>query len=482
MFAGPGSGPLLAAAAAWNALASELASSAASFGSVTSDLASGSWLGPASAAMMGVASQYAGFLGQAAAQAEEAANQASVAAAAFESALAATVQPAVVTANRALMQVLANTNWLGQNAPAIADIEAAYEQMWALDVAAMAGYHFDASVAAERLAPWRQILHAIGTSRSSQSAHRAAVRHHHASQALLESALLNSLSNSTGSGEGKSNLGPGNAGSQNLGSGNTGNNNIGFGNHGNANIGFANTGNGDIGFGLTGNNQIGFGGFNSGSGNIGFGNSGTGNIGFFNSGTGNVGIGNSGSYNIGVLNSGNALNGAMNTSLWNPGLAGTGMVAASPDASLLAPGNYVTGGLSAANLSSTILNPAVANAGAFTPGLASPDLFSAAPAGPAFAGPAGPVSTGAFDLGTPSPNVSAAAGGLNTTTPLLRTAVPAGFLHSGTSDSGARTAATRDPDLGNSGAEGIPSSGFFRSDRSLAVVPELGHGQPDAPE
>ena len=85
------------------------------------------------------------------------------------------MQPAVVAANRALMQVLANTNFLGQNAPAIADIEAAYEQMWALDVSAMAGYHFDASAAAERLAPWRKILHAIGAGRAQS--HSAAARH-----------------------------------------------------------------------------------------------------------------------------------------------------------------------------------------------------------------------------------------------------------------------------------------------------------------
>src|SRR5271166_4769190 len=192
MFAGPGSGPLLAAATAWNELASELASSAASFRSVTSDLTSGSWLGPTSAAMMAVASQYSTFLIGAAAQAEEAANQAGAAAAAFESALASTVQPAVVAANRALVQVLANTNFLGQNAPAIADIEAAYEQMWALDVSAMAGYHFDASAAAERLAPWRKILHAIGASRAQS--HSAPARHRH-DAGLATSVAASSLSN-----------------------------------------------------------------------------------------------------------------------------------------------------------------------------------------------------------------------------------------------------------------------------------------------
>jgi PPE family/Pentapeptide repeats (8 copies) len=467
MFAGPGSGPLLTAAAAWNALASELASSAASFGSVTSDLASGSWLGPSSAAMMAVAAQYAAFLSGAAAQAEEAASQAAVAATAFESALAATVQPAVVAANRALMQVLANTNWLGQNAPAIADIEAAYEQMWALDVAAMAGYHLDASAAAKRLAPWRQILHALGTSPSSQARSIALIKDHHRlglEASVAASSLSNELNSAlfgNGSGEGNSNLGPGNAGGENLGIGNTGNHNIGFGNLGHANIGFGNTGNGDIGFGLTGDHQIGFGGFNSGSGNIGFGNS----------GTGNVGIGNSGSLNTGLLNSGTAITGAMNANLWTPALAGTGLATPNLSASLLNPGNYVTGGLSAANLSSSVLNPAVANAGAFNPGVANLNLMNAAPANPAFVSPPNPgtVSTATVDIGTPNPVVSAASG-QNASTPLLRTTAPTGFYNSGSNDSGLQNTDIRDPGSDSQGAGGIPSSSFFKSDRSLTVL------------
>ncbi len=483
MFAGPGSGPLLAAAAAWNELASELASSAASFSSVTSDLASGSWLGPTSTAMMAVASQYTTFLSGAAAQSEEAASQAGAAAAAFESALAATVQPAVVAANRALMQVLANTNFLGQNAPAIADIEAAYEQMWALDVSAMAGYHFDASAAAERLAPWRKILHAVGAGRAES---RSTARRHHVG--LFANVAASNLSNEIASAlfgnqsnDNNSNLGPGNAGGQNLGSGNTGSHNIGFGNLGNSNIGFGNTGSGDIGFGLTGDHQIGFGGFNSGSGNIGFGNSGTGNIGFFNSGTGNVGIGNSGSLNTGLLNSGTSINGAMNTNLWGPGLAGTG-AAATPNlgGSLLNSGNYVTGGLNAA-ASASVLNPSVANA-ALNPGFAGTDVLSAAPAGTAFASAPGPAAA-TYDLGTPNPLVSASSG-QNAASPLLRSAAPTGFFNSGGADAGARSTtadAARDPGDGNSGSGGIPESDFFRSDRNSNVF-DLVSGRPDSSE
>jgi PPE-repeat protein len=49
MYGGPGPGPMLAGAAAWDGLAAELHSTAAAYGSVISGLTSGSWLGPASA-------------------------------------------------------------------------------------------------------------------------------------------------------------------------------------------------------------------------------------------------------------------------------------------------------------------------------------------------------------------------------------------------------------------------------------------------
>ena len=61
MYVGAGSGPMLAAAAAWDGLAGELSSAAASFGSLTSGLADGPWQGAASAAMTSVAARYVGF-------------------------------------------------------------------------------------------------------------------------------------------------------------------------------------------------------------------------------------------------------------------------------------------------------------------------------------------------------------------------------------------------------------------------------------
>jgi PPE-repeat protein len=163
MYVGAGSGPMLAAAAAWDGLAGELGSAGASFGSVTSGLTAGSWQGAASAAMAAVAARYVGFLNSAATQAGGAAAQAKAAAAAFEAARAATVHPAMVAANRTQLVSLVTSNLFGQNAPAIAATEANYEQMWAQDVAAMAGYHAGASAAAAQLAPWQQSVFNVAT-------------------------------------------------------------------------------------------------------------------------------------------------------------------------------------------------------------------------------------------------------------------------------------------------------------------------------
>jgi PPE-repeat protein len=140
MYAGPGSGPMLAAAAAWDGLAAELRSAAASYASVISGLTAGPWLGPASASMAAAAGPYVAWTGTTAAQAEQAAIQAKAAGAAYEEAFAATVPPWVIAANRSLLMALTATNFLGQNTPAIMATEAHYMEMWAQDAAAMYGY------------------------------------------------------------------------------------------------------------------------------------------------------------------------------------------------------------------------------------------------------------------------------------------------------------------------------------------------------
>ncbi|MCV7234106.1 PPE family protein [Mycobacterium branderi] len=153
MYAGPGSGPMLAAAAAWQELAAELNSAAAHYGSVISGLTSGAWAGPSSASMAAAATPYVGWLAATAGQAEQAGTQAATAAAAYETAFAATVPPPVIAANRSLLATLVATNVLGQNTPAIAATEFHYAEMWAQDAAAMYGYA-GASAAAARLTPF----------------------------------------------------------------------------------------------------------------------------------------------------------------------------------------------------------------------------------------------------------------------------------------------------------------------------------------
>lgn len=115
---------------------------------------------------------YAAWLTTTAAQAEHTANAARAAAAAYESARAATVPPALVAANRAQLRVLVATNLLGQNTPAIAALEAQYLEMWAQDTAAMAHYQAN-SAAAAQLSPFTapsQISHLAAKPQSATTA------------------------------------------------------------------------------------------------------------------------------------------------------------------------------------------------------------------------------------------------------------------------------------------------------------------------
>lgn len=150
MYAGPGSGSMLAAASAWDGLAAELQSAGSAYGSMVSELTDGQWLGPSSTAMAAATTPYVAWINASALQAEEAATQAKAAAAAYAAAFAMTVPPPVIAANRALLAALVATNFFGQNTPAIAANEAQYAEMWAQDAAAMYAYAGD-SAAASRL-------------------------------------------------------------------------------------------------------------------------------------------------------------------------------------------------------------------------------------------------------------------------------------------------------------------------------------------
>jgi PPE-repeat protein len=155
MYAGAGSGPMMTAAAAWDGLADELRSTASSYQAVVEGLAS-SWQGPSLVSMASAAAPYVAWITATAAQAEETANQARAAVAAYETAFAATVPPPVIMANRTLLMTLIATNILGQNTPAIAATEAHYMQMWAQDAVAMYGYA-GSSAAATQLTPFTEL-------------------------------------------------------------------------------------------------------------------------------------------------------------------------------------------------------------------------------------------------------------------------------------------------------------------------------------
>lgn len=149
MYAGPGSGPMLAAAAAWEGLAGDLQSVAASYGAVVTSLVDGPWQGPSAASMAAAATPQISWLTTTAEQAQIAGSQAVAAAAAYEAAFLATVPPPVIAANRALLSALLATNFLGQNTAAIAATETQYLGFWAQDAAAMYGYSGASAAASE---------------------------------------------------------------------------------------------------------------------------------------------------------------------------------------------------------------------------------------------------------------------------------------------------------------------------------------------
>jgi PPE-repeat protein len=153
IYAGPGAGPMLAAASAWDGLSAELQSTAASYRAAIAELTGGPWLGASSTEMTAATTPYLDWMTTTAAQAEHTATQARAAAAAYETAFAMTVPPAVIAANRSLLMTLIATNVLGQNTAAIAATEVDYAEMWAQDATAMYGYA-GSSVTATTLTPF----------------------------------------------------------------------------------------------------------------------------------------------------------------------------------------------------------------------------------------------------------------------------------------------------------------------------------------
>ncbi|AKN17105.1 PPE family protein [Mycobacterium haemophilum DSM 44634] len=169
IYAGPGSGPMRAAAAAWDTLGSGLQSILAWYSSVISTLTSGPWIGPSSLAMTNALAPFLSWLYATAAQTTQAATQADAAASAYETALAAHVPPDVIAANRSQLASLMAANLFGQNTAAIAATEAHYLDMWVQDALAMDTYA-GTSAAATTLTAFTAPPHVTDTSTTAGQA------------------------------------------------------------------------------------------------------------------------------------------------------------------------------------------------------------------------------------------------------------------------------------------------------------------------
>lgn len=153
MYTGPGAGPLLAAARAWDGLAAELRTTVAAYTSTIEALIAGPWLGPSSATMAAAVAPYLVWMQSTAAQAAETSAQAAAAADAYEAAFIGHVPPSAIATNRAELAMLVATNLVGQNTAMIAALETQYHQMWVQDAVAMSDYAA-ASAAATVLQPF----------------------------------------------------------------------------------------------------------------------------------------------------------------------------------------------------------------------------------------------------------------------------------------------------------------------------------------
>jgi PPE-repeat protein len=195
MYAGPGPGPMLAAAAGWHAVGAELESTASGYSSELAGL-TGTWFGPSSVTMAAAVTPYVAWLHASAAQAVQTGTQAYAAAAAYEAAFAMTVPPPVIAANRAQLAALVATNFFGQNTPAIAATEAHYVQMWAQDATAMYGYEA-ASTPARTLTPFHQPPRTTNPAGQGAQAHAVAQAAGNATSAHTHSLAQLSSTNAT---------------------------------------------------------------------------------------------------------------------------------------------------------------------------------------------------------------------------------------------------------------------------------------------